>query len=381
MEFSWTAEQLQLRESVISFARKDLAGDLIADDHAGTFPRERWKKCAEFGILGLPVPEAYGGSGLDILTTLLALEALGYACKDNGLIFGLNAQMWAVQTPIQRFGSEEQKQRYLARLVRGEIIGAHGMTEAESGSDPFALATTAERKGDRYVLNGTKMFISNAPVSDVFLIFATRNKKHGFMGISAFLIDKGTPGLSVGRPIEKMGLRTSPMGEVVLENCEVPVEQRLGAEGNGGTIFRHSMGWERCCILASCVGSMERLVEACTQHARTREQFGKPISAFQAVSHRIVDMKVRLESARLLLYRAGWLRAQGEEASLEVAAAKLAVAEAYVRTSLDAIQLHGGYGYTTEFEFERELRDAIGGRIYSGTSEIQKGIIASAMGL
>jgi alkylation response protein AidB-like acyl-CoA dehydrogenase len=171
------------------------------------------------------------------------------------------------------------------------------------------------------------------------------------------------------------------MAEVVLEDCEVPEEARLGKEGNGGTIFKHSMGWERLCILASNVGSMERQIEACTQHARTRKQFGKPIGSYQAVSHRLVDMKVRLESARLLLYRAGWLRSRGEEAMTEVAMAKLVIAEAFVQTSLDAVQLHGGYGYATEFEFERELRDAVGGRIYSGTSEIQKEIIAGEMGL
>lgn len=381
MDFSWTQDQLALRDSVIAFAGRELAGDVQRDDHEGVFRRERWNACAAFGLLGLAVPQEYGGSGLDALSTILALEALGYASRDNGLIFGLNAQMWAVQTPLLRFGTDEQRRRYLPRLVDGTLIGAHGMTEAHAGSDPFALATTAVRRGDHYVLNGTKMFISNAPVADFFLVFATKNRKHGFMGISAFLVERGTPGLSVGKPIAKMGLRTSPMAEVVLEECAIPAEQRLGAEGNGGTIFRHSMGWERCCILASCVGSMTRIVETCVTHATARKQFGKPISSFQAVSHRIVDMKVRLEAARLLLYRAGWRRDCGEDVPAEAATAKLAVAEAYVQTCLDAVQIHGGYGYTTEFELERELRDAIGSRIYSGTSEMQREIIADALGL
>jgi alkylation response protein AidB-like acyl-CoA dehydrogenase len=381
MDFSWTDDQLALKRSVADFAARELGDDVIARDAEGRFPRDLWTRCADFGILGLCVPQEYGGSGLDVLSAILAMEGLGYACRDNGLLFALNAQMWSIQAPILRFGSEQQKRSYLPRLVSGEIIGAHGMTEPGSGSDPFALATLAQKKSDRYVLRGTKTFISNAPVADLFLIFATRNPKHGFMGISAFLVERGTPGLSVSRPIEKMGLRTSPMAEVVLEDCEVPAEQRLGKEGNGGTIFKHSMAWERCCILASNAGSMERQIEACAQHAKTREQFGKPIAAYQAVSHRLVDMKVRLESARLLLYRAGWLRARGEEAAEAVAMAKLALAEAYVQSCLDAVQLFGGYGYTTEYEYERELRDAIGGRIYSGTSEIQREIIAREMGL
>ncbi len=381
MDFSWSDEQLRLRDSIVDFARRELGDDLIARDRAGELSRALWAKCAGFGILGLPIPEELGGSGLDVLTTMLAMEALGYGCKDNGLIFALNAQMWAVQTPILRFGSAEQTARYLPKLVAGQCIGAHGMTEPDSGSDAFALSTTATRQDESYVLTGTKTFISNAPLADVFLVFATVKKARGFLGITAFLIEKGTPGLSVGRPIEKMGLRTSPMSEVVLADCQVPVAQRLGAEGNGGTIFNHSMGWERCCILASYVGTMQRLVESTVAYARTRRQFGKPIGHFQAVAHRVVDMQLRLEAARLLLYKAGWLRSRGEPAGLEVAMAKLAISEAAVRSGLDAVQLRGGYGYTTEFEVERDLRDALGSRIYSGTSEIQRDIIARELGL
>jgi len=381
MDFSWNEEQVNLRRSIIEFAKKELNDDLINRDHAGTFSLNNWKKCAEFGIQGLPIPEELGGSGLDPLTTMLAMEGLGYGCKDNGLIFAINAQMWGVQTPILRFGSEYQKQAYLPKLISGNWIGAHGMTEPGSGSDSFSLSTRADQKGDRYVLNGTKTFISNAPVADLFLIFATVNKSRGFMGITAFLVEKGTAGLSVSRPIEKMGLRTSPMAEVILEDCKVNVENRLGKEGNGGTIFKHSMGWERSCILASSIGTMERQVENCIEYGNTRQQFGKPIGKFQSVANKIVDMKIRLETARLLLYRAGWLRTQGQEASQEVAMAKLYLSECFVQSSLDAIQVHGGYGYTTEFEIERDLRDSVAGRIYSGTSEIQREIIARSMGL
>lgn len=381
MDFTWSEDQLALKRSTVEFAIGALSGDVIADDRSGTFSRERWQRCAEFGILGLSLPEEYGGSGLDVLSTMLAMEALGYACRDNGLLFALNAQMWAVQTPIHRFASPEQRAHYLPRLVRGEIIGAHAITEPGSGSDAFAMSATAVRRGDGYVLNGTKTFVSNAPVADLFLVFATTNRAKGFLGITAFLIDKGQPGLGVGKPIEKMGLRTAPYSEVILDGCELPASARLGNEGNGGTIFKHSMGWERSCILASHVGAMERQLDACVEYAKSRQQFGQPIGKNQGVSSMLVDMKLRLETSRLLLYHAGWLRAQGQEAVQEVALAKLYLSECFVQSSLQAIQIHGGYGYSTESGIERDLRDALGGRIYSGTSEIQRDIVARSMGL
>lgn len=381
MDFSWTEDQLALRRSVVEFARHELNDDIITRDHAGQFSAESWSKCARFGIHGLPFPEEFGGTGLDALTTMLAMEALGLGCRDGGLIFAINAQMWAVQSPLLRFGSEEQKARYLPRLIGGEIVAAHAMSEPGTGSDSFAMSTRAERQGDGYVINGAKTFVTNAPNADLFLVFATLDKRRGFMGITAFLVDKGTPGLAVGRPIEKMGVRTSPMAEVFLEDCRVGVDSRLGREGNGATIFRHSMAWERGCILASCIGTMQRQVDRCVEYAKTRTQFGKPIASYQAISHAIVDMKVRLDAARLLLYRAGWLHARGEEATAEIATAKLYISECFVRSSLDAVQIHGGYGYTTDYEIERELRDAVGSRIYSGTSEIQRELIARALGL
>jgi len=380
MDFSWSDDQLALKRSLAEFGAT-LNDGVIADDRSAQFPAEKWRRCAELGVLGLAVPEQYGGTGLDILTTMLALEALGYACHDNGLLFALNAQMWAVQAPILRFGSDEQRQRYLPPMLSGRVIGAHAMSEPGAGSDSFAMSTTAVKNGDSYVLNGTKTFASNAPVADLFIVFAATNRSRGFMGITAFLIEKGTRGLRVGRPIEKMGLRTAPYSEVFLEDCEVPAEARLGREGNGGTIFKHSMGWERACILASHVGAMQRQLETCVEHAKTRQQFGQSIGKFQGVSSMVVDMRLRVETARLLLYRAGWLRSQGEEAIEEVALAKLHLSECFVQSSLQAIQIHGGYGYSTEFGIERDLRDALGGRLYSGTSEIQREIVARHMGL
>ena len=381
MDFAWNEDQLALRRSILEFAAAALTEDIVALDRTGTFSREQWNRCAEFGILGLAVPEEYGGSAHDILTTMMALEALGSGCRDNGLLFAMNAQMWAVQAPIQRFGTQAQRERYLSPMVRGEMIGAHGITEPGSGSDAFAMSATATRHGDGYVLNGTKTFVSNAPIADVLLLFASTSRARGFMGITAFLIDKGHPGLTIGKPIEKMGLRTAPYSEVVLDDCMVPVEARLGREGNGGTIFKHSMGWERSCILASHVGAMERQLQVCVAYARERQQFGQPIGKFQQVSSMLVEMKLRLETSRLLLYRAGWCRLQGEEAVEEVALAKLHISESFVQSSLAAIQIHGAYGYSTEVGIERDLRDAIGGRVYSGTSEIQREIIARHMGL
>lgn len=333
------------------------------------------------GIQGLSVPETYGGTGADILTTMLVMEGLGYGCKDNGLIFAINAQMWSVQHPILTFGTEEQKERYLPKLCAGEWVGAHGMTEPDSGSDAYSLRTRAERQGDRYTLNGRKTFVTNAPIADVFVVFATLDPSKGIGGITAFIIEANTPGLLVEGPLSKMGLRTSPLAEVVLEGCEVPIENRLGPEGAGVSAFNSSMEWERSCILASHVGAMERQLEICVRYARERRQFAKPIGKFQSVANRIADMKVRLETARLLLYKVAWLKKTGKSAVLEAALAKLYLSECFVQSSMDAIRIHGGYGYMTEFEVERDLRDAIGGTLYSGTSDIQRVVIARWLGL
>lgn len=381
MDFAWSSEQLEFRHAVLEFARKALQDDLIARDHAAEFSRELWRRCGEFGIQGLPFAEEHGGGGRDILTTILAMETLGYACKDNGMLFGLAAQMWSVQMPIHRFGSDDQKQRYLPRLNSGEWIGAHGMSEPDSGSDAFALRTTATADGDHYILNGTKTFVSEAPVADLFLVFATVDRSKGALGLTAFLVERETPGFSVGKRISKMGLKTSPMAELFLDNCRVPASNRLGREGRGVLLFNDSMEWERACILASNLGTLDRLVEDTVRYAKERKQSGKPIGDFQGVSHRIADMKVRLEAARLLLYHAAWAKERGEPAGPRAAMAKLYLGEAMVQSCLDAVQLRGGYGYTTEYEVERDLRDAVGGTLYSGTSEIQRNLIARGLGL
>jgi hypothetical protein len=381
MDFEFSEEQEAFRETIIRFAQSELKDDLIRRDAEATFPREAWQKCADFGIQGLPVPKEYGGTGMDALTIMIAMEALGYGCKDNGLLFSLNAQMWSCEIPIVKFGTEEQKRRYLIGLCKGLLIGVQGMTEPGSGSDAFSLATTAEKKGDRYLLNGTKTFITNAPVADVFVVFAATDRGKGFAQFSAFLVDRTAPGLTVGQPFQKMGLRTSPMAELIFDDCEVPEDNLLGSRGAGMAIFNFSMEWERSCILASTVGTMERQLERCIAYARDRKQFGQAIGKFQAVSHKIVDMKARLETARLLLYQLGWLKNKGKSVRLESALTKLYLSECFVHNSLDALQIHGGYGYMTEYELEREVRDALGSRIYSGTSEIQHNLVASLLGL
>lgn len=381
MNFTWTSEQQAFRQSVIEFARRALRDDLQRRDAGAEFSRDLWQACADFGVQGLPFPESYGGGGQDIPTTILAMEALGYGCPDNGLLFALAAQMWSVQMPIFRFGTEEQKRRYLPRLCSGEWIGAHGMSEPDSGSDAFALRTSARRDGDGWVLNGSKTFVSEAPVADLFLVFATVGPELGALGLCGFLIEKTTPGLSVSAPISKMGLRTSPMGEVVLQDCRVGAGSMLGREGRGATVFNDSMEWERGCILASNIGMLERQLEDTVRYSRERRQFGHPIKDFQAVSHRVVDMKVRLEAARLLLYRAAFAKSEDREPGIHAAIAKLFLSEAAVQSALDAVQLRGGYGYATEYGVERDLRDAVGGTLYSGTSAIQRNLIARSLGL
>jgi alkylation response protein AidB-like acyl-CoA dehydrogenase len=381
MDFSLTADQRELMDAAADFARRELNHDLGECEDAGEFPRDAWQACAKFGIQGLPVPAELGGAGSDVLTTTLVMEALGRGCHDNGLLFSLNAQMWSVELPLVIFGTPAQQQAYLPGMVSGDIIGGHAMTESESGSDALHMRSRAERRGDYYLLNGSKQYITNAPVADVLLVYASVQDRPGVTGLSAFLVDAGTPGLQISSSFEKMGLRTSPMGELALTDCLVPAGNRLGPEGAGMAIFNSSMEWERSCLFASAVGAMQRQLDACVAYARAREQFGQPIGKFQSVAAKLADMYVRLEAARLMIYRVAWQKQQGRSAPAEAAAAKLFTSEAWVRSSQDAIQTHGAWGYLKDAGIERDLRDAIAGTIYSGTSEIQRVIIARMLGL
>ena len=382
MNFAWTDEQERLRDEIVAFAHRELANDtLVARETEGAFPRDLWARCADFGIQGMNIPEAYGGRGRDILTTVYLMDALGYGSLDNGLPFALNSQMWSVQPAILKFGNEDQKQRYLTPLCRGEQIGAFGITEAETGSDSYAMQTTAEKVEGGYVLNGAKHYITLAPVCDFAVVFATTSPELGRWGITAFVVEHGTDGFRRSAVREKMGMRTTPMGDLYFEDCFVPAENRLGPEGAGVSLFTTAMESERGYIFASQVGRLARQLEESVEYARTREAFGQAIGKFQSVANRIAEMRLRLETARLLLYRVAWLEMEGKPLLLEAALAKLHLSECFVASSLDAIRVHGARGYVTEFGVERDLRDGVGGLIYSGTSDIQRQIVARLLGL
>ena len=381
MDFSFTPEQEELRQATIEFAESELNTDLAGREKHGTFTREDWVKCAEFGILGLNAPSAYGGQEHDIVTTICILEALGFGCRDNGLPFGLNSQIWSVQAAIQEFGSDAQKDRYLKPMCSGEAIGAFAITEADTGSDTYSMSARASKVDGGYVLKAEKHYITNAPIADLAVIFASTDPEAGQWGISAFIVEKGTEGFTRSASRDKMGLKTSPFGELYLDDCFVPEDNRLGPEGAGVSIFARSMESERGYILASQLGLMQRQLEDGIAFVRERKQFGQPVGRFQSVSNRIVDMKLRLETCRLMLYRLAWLDQRGDSLALDAALTKLHLSESFIESSLDAIRLHGAQGYVQELGIERDLRDGVGGVIYSGTSDIQRNVVARLLGL
>ena len=382
MDFSFSDEQTALRDSIVKFARAELNHDVVERDRAEVFSRELWRKCAEIGLQGLPVPEEFGGGGGDPLSCAIALEALGYACTDGGLVFSLCAHLLACVVPVWKHASNKQKHRYLKGLCDGTLIGAHAITEPDSGSDTFAMHLRATRAGNEWRLTGTKTFVSNGPVADVNVVFAVTDPEKGFYGgVTAFLIERGVRGFSTGQKFAKMGLRTSPVGELVFDGAQVGEDAVLGTVGGGAGVFATAMDWERSLLVAAHLGTMERLLETSIEYARSRSQFGQAIGKYQAVGHKIADMKVRLEAARLLTYRTASRLGKSRSISLDSSITKLFVSESLVETARDAVQLHGGNGFMVEYEVERAFRDAVGGTIYSGTSEVQRNIIARWLGL
>ena len=320
--------------------------------------------------------------GADTLSTAIALQALSRGCEDTGLVFSLCAHMLSCVVPIWKHGTEEQKRRYLPRLCDGSLIAVNAMSEPDSGSDVFSMSARAVAEGDDFLLTGRKIMATNGPIADLAVVYALTDASKGFHGgITAFLVEKGHPGFLPGANVEKMGLRTVPFGELVFDNVRLRPDAVLGRVGGGGAIFSESMEWERALLFASHVGVMERLLDRAIQRARTRKQFGQPIGTFQGVSHRIAEMKVHLEAARLLVYQAAWMLEHSRTASLEASVSKLFVSESLVEAALGTIQILGGQGYMTSGEVERALRDAVGGTLYSGTSEMQKNIIARWLGL
>ena len=381
MDFSWTDEQSELFEAISKFASSNLGKDIIERDRNGVFDKAGWQHCANMGIQGLCVPEEYGGLGLDFLTTAGVMERLGYTCRDNGLLFSINAHMWTVALPIAEFGTEEQKQKYLPGLCDGSLIGANGTSENSSGSDAYSMSTTATKNGDHYILRGAKTWVTNGPIADVYVVYASVDKGKGVHGISAFIVDKETPGFSVSKTFEKMGLKTSPMSELFFDDCIVPAENLLGKEGMGSALFTYSMVGERGSILASAVGSMQYLLTECISHAKQRRQFGQSIGRFQSVANKIVDMKLAHETSQSLLYRSSWERDRRKRAVLESAMTKLHISESWVDCCQHAVQIFGAMGYMVEQGLERELSDSLAGKLYSGTSEIQRNLIASMLKL
>jgi alkylation response protein AidB-like acyl-CoA dehydrogenase len=381
MDFGWTHEQQQIGRAAIEFARRELNTDLAARDHKACFPRKAWLRCAEFGMQGLPIPVALGGQGADLVTTAHVLESLGYGCADNGLLFALNAHMWSCAVPIWKLGNDAQRCRYLPSLCDGSMIGTHAATEAGSGSDAYAVSTSAIPDGDHYILNGTKIFITNASVADVGLVLARTGDRGDVANLCMFIVEFDTPGITVSQPFDKLGLRTSPLCEITFTDCRVPASSLLGDPGAGMAVCSACIEWERSFILASTLGTMRRQLEEAVRHARDHSRFGQPIGKNQSVANRIVDMRVRLDAARLLMYQVAWLKDQGKHATLESAIVKLFLSEAFVESSAAAFQTFGAQAYIAGTTQERDFRDSLASRIYSGTSDIQRVIIGRLLGL
>jgi len=338
MNFDWTDDQRELRQGAVDFASRRLSDGVLERDRGGIFSRELWDACADFGLQGIVVPESWGGAGQDLLSAIATLEGIGYGARDNGLVFSVAAHAASCEGPLLAFGSEAQKQEWLPRLADGSLIGATGITEPDSGSNALGMGTTAVKNGDGWVLEGSKTFVTNAPVADLFILYA-RTGTSGFSGISCFLVPRDTDGLTVGPPMAKMGLKTSPMAQVYLEGCRVPAASVVGSVGSGAMVFNQTMEVERLLVMAPAIGVMERLLERCVTHARERTTGSGPIGQHQAIAHRIADMELQLEAARLLLYRAAWKRMRRGTATRESALAKLAVSEAYVALCRSALQI------------------------------------------
>lgn len=381
MNFDFPLEYLEYQKKVKEFAQNHLNDNVQQRDRESVFAEDLWQKCADFGIQGLAAPAKYGGSfkKVELQRAILAMIGLGYGCLDNGLGLTLNAHMWSVMMTITEFGTEEQKEKYLPKLSNGSWIGCHALSEEGSGSDVFNMQTTAIREGDFYVLNGKKVWVTLAPNADIAIVFALTNPKVGKWGVSAFIIESNIVGYTASANQEKMGMRTASFGTITFTDCKVPVENRIGQEGAGMSISNYSLEYDRCFILASVIGAMDRQIEECITYAKERKQFGKPIAEFQAVSHRIAEMKLRLETSKLLLYKLAWLKEKGETAPMDSALLKLQLSESAVSNSLDLIRIFGAKGYVTEFGIERNLRDVVGSVILAGTSDIQKNIIAKML--
>jgi butyryl-CoA dehydrogenase len=379
MNFQLTEEQSLIREMVRSFAETEVAPSAQERDEEERFDRElMFDKLGELGLAGIVFPEQYGGAGADYISYAIAVEELSRVCASTGVT--LSAHLSLCANPIYMFGTEEQKQKYLLPLAEGSMLGAFGLTEASAGSDAGGTKTTAVLDGDGWVINGSKIFITNAGDAELYIVFARTDKeaqKHH--GISAFIVEKDTPGFSFGKKEKKMGIRSSPTMELVFENCRIPKENLLGVEGKGFGVAMKTLDGGRIGIAAQALGIAQGALDAAVEYTKERKQFEAPIASFQGVSFQLADMATQVEAARLVVYNAAYRASNGLSYSKESAMAKLMASETAMKVTTQSVQLHGGYGYTREFPVERMMRDAKITEIYEGTSEIQRLVIGTML--
>ncbi|BFM17469.1 acyl-CoA dehydrogenase AcdA [Maricurvus nonylphenolicus] len=378
--FEWNKEQKQLADSIRKWeGRFTRQSDTCLDPEQ--FQRN-WTLVQEMGILSLPIENEYGGLGQNVLTTMHALESFGSICCDEGLSFSVSSHMVSTAIPIQKFGSSSQKNDYLPLICAGERIGAHAISESESGSDAWSMKTKAVACGEGYRLNGSKTFTSNGPIADTFIVYARTSEETGTLGgFSAFIVDRDTPGFTVGSTLKKMGLHSSPLCDLYFDHCLLTPDKLLGKEGQGFSIFNYVMNWEILLSFIINVGEMQGLLDKCIEYSKTRSQYGQPIGKYQAISHKIADMKIGLETSRTMLYKAGYGFQHGRNITTDLSIAKVVTSETFVKSALDAIQIFGGNGYMQETGIEKYLRNSVASKIYSGTSEVQRNTIASMLGL
>ncbi len=374
LNFDLTDEQKLIRDMVREFALKEVEPRAKVSDQTEEMPTDTVKKMAELNLLGIPFPEEYGGAGGDALSYIIAVEELSRVCGSTGITLAAHVSLGTY--PIHAFASEEVRKKYVPPLASGKYLGAMGLTEPNAGSDVVAMTTTAVRKGDFFVLNGRKQFITNAGYAGSFVVAAVTDKGKGHRGISAFVVERDTPGFSIGRKEEKLGLRGSDTRELVFEDCKVPAANIIGTEGDGFGYFMKTLDGGRISIGALALGIAQGALDKSIPFVRERKQFGKPIGSFQAIQFKIADMATEIEAARHLVYNAARLKDAGRPYSKESAIAKLFASEVAMRATTGAIQVHGGYGYTQEYPVERYFRDAKLCEIGEGTSEIQRLVIA-----
>lgn len=375
MDFKLSKEQEMIRNVMKEFAECEVKPIAAEIDESSRFPRETVEKMAKYHMLGIPFPVKYGGAGGDEIAYAIAVEELSKACATTGVILSAHTSLgcW----PIYKYGTEEQKQKYLVPLAKGEKLGAFGLTEPNAGTDAAGQQTTAILDGDNYILNGTKLFITNGGEADIYIIFAMTDRTKGTRGISAFIVEKDTPGFSIGKVEDKMGIRGSSTAELIFRDCIIPKENLLGKEGKGFGIAMSTLDGGRIGIAAQALGIAEGALEETIKYIKERQQFGRPLSKFQGLQWMIADMATEIEGAKLLVYKAAYNKANGLAYNKEAAMAKLFAANTAMNVTTKCVQLHGGYGYTRDYPVERMMRDAKITEIYEGTSQVQQMVIAA----